>query len=130
MNDDTKKITDEELDNFIARKERSKKVSTACEIGSVITDTAGSMAAATIIATLINSITGIKHVNLLRFGGCCLGWIIGTALYEPNKVMWSEIEDSINLICDLYDDYKKSKAKGISFKEYVKIKSPNLVKEA
>lgn len=129
MNDDTKKVETEELEDT-ARAERKHKVANACMIGSGITEVAGSVAASTIITVLINSMTGIKYVKLLKFGGVCLGWIVGAALHNPNEAMWRDLEDSINQLCDLYDDYKKSKALGISFKEYVKINNPELVKEA
>lgn len=129
MNDDTKKVETEELEDT-ARVERRYKVNTACVIGSAVTEVAGSVAASTIIMAIINGLTGVKYVKLLRFGGVCLGWIVGAALHNPNEAMWRDLEDSINQLCDLYDDYKKSKALGINFKEYVKINNPELVKEA
>lgn len=133
MNDDTKRITEEELEYMRARIEREDKIQKIGSIGRPITETMGALALGTMLSVGVRrciNLGGVKHRILFIICSGALESILQQMLHDPNESMWDDIEDTLNRICNLYDEYKKSKALGISFKEYVKINSPELVTEA
>lgn len=124
MNDDTKKVETEMVDNMIARVERKQKIQKIGAIGRPITETMGALALGTMLSVGVGrciKLGGLKHRILFIVCSGALESILQQMLHDPNESMWDDIEFNLNTLCDLYDDYKMCKNLGMNFKEYVKI---------